>query len=123
MDLPARVLKRIVTSGVCWEWGGTHNNHGYGMVWWEGRMRVVHQVVYEALVGPVPADREHAHGSRAEDTERSLDVRSLPTHCPRGHEFTEANTYTRKGTRQRACRTCRYAAHKRWLSRQSQKAA
>lgn len=35
-------------------------------------------------------------------------MRNLQTHCKRGHEFTEENTYVYKGTR--SCRICRNAA-------------
>jgi hypothetical protein len=36
-------------------------------------------------------------------------------HCARDHEFTEDNTYWRRGLRQ--CKTCRYDAWKRWYAR------
>lgn len=36
------------------------------------------------------------------------------THCPQSHEYTEENTYINpSGSRQ--CRTCRLAAHERWI--------
>lgn len=31
---------------------------------------------------------------------------SLKTHCPMGHEYNEGNTFVRKGTGYRFCRTC-----------------
>jgi hypothetical protein len=33
-------------------------------------------------------------------------LRDRVTHCPKGHEFTEENTYTRPDGRSRMCRTC-----------------
>lgn len=42
---------------------------------------------------------------------------SVITHCPKGHEYTEENTYTvkrpRSGTEVRTCRQCRRDAEKR----------
>lgn len=57
LQLPDRILDRIYfcPSSGCWLWGGNWNsgNH-YGKVRWNGRCCVVHRVVYEALVGPIP---------------------------------------------------------------------
>jgi hypothetical protein len=33
--------------------------------------------------------------------------RTFQTHCKRGHEFTEANTYRRPDTNRRQCRRCK----------------
>jgi len=61
-DLPARLRSRIDASGPphpvlgtpCWMWLGRLNRNGYGRAWDGEREPVVHRVVYELLVGPVP---------------------------------------------------------------------
>ncbi len=48
---------------------------------------------------------------RAENTLASANHYGNRTHCKRGHEFTEANTYLQKGGG-RACRTCHRIAER-----------
>lgn len=36
------------------------------------------------------------------------------THCLKGHEFTESNTYLAPKDGKRNCKTCMYERHKRW---------
>ena len=63
-----RVLRRIeiVPSG-CWEFQGSLHEHGYGLVRvgskidGTSRLEKTHRVVFEALVGPIPADLEIDH--------------------------------------------------------------
>lgn len=45
----------------CWLWGGELNRNGYGRVWWQGKRRVVHRVVYELLHGPVSRELHLDH--------------------------------------------------------------
>lgn len=67
-----RALKRLIwmPSG-CWEWAGSRTVNGYGKmtvgVGPDRRQTVVHRVVYEALVGAVPAglDLDHLCRNRA----------------------------------------------------------
>lgn len=126
--LPTRFWAKVhtVASG-CWEWHGSMNRpNGYGQFWIAGRLRLAHRVAYEALVGDVPdgLDLDHlcrtrtccnpAHLEavtrrvnivRGDRAKVSRDAAARITHCLRGHEYTEANTYRkRQGGRQ--CRTC-----------------
>lgn len=137
MILPDRIARRICKTGAgCWEWDGTHNSHGYGMVWWQGRMRVTHQVVYELSVGPVPAGLELDHKcdnkgccnpghlepvTHGENGRRSAYAqrRREATHCSRGHEFTPENTYIYPDGKSRTCRTCRRASYNRHYHRKA----
>jgi hypothetical protein len=63
--LPMRIRKKIrVRANGCWEWTAfikrTSKGGGYGSVSWNGGYRVAHRVVYELLVGPIPAGLEVA---------------------------------------------------------------
>lgn len=54
--LTARFWRRIqALENGCWEWTGTRNEKGYGLVQIRGgRNRRVHRVIYELLIGPIP---------------------------------------------------------------------
>lgn len=55
-DLPPRIAAKVtVRADGCWEWTATVSG-GYGSVWWQGRHRVAHRVVWELLVGPIPGE-------------------------------------------------------------------
>ena len=87
----------------------------------------VHTLVAKAFVGPRPADQEvrhldgdHTHnalsnldyGTRSENVldrvRHGVHHQSNKTHCPQGHEYDSANTYTRpdRGGQGRNCRAC-----------------
>ena len=80
--------------------------------------RYVHQLVAEAFLGKRPNGCEVRHlnndpaDNRVENldwgtrSENVLDLRALRTHCPSGHEFTPANTYTQPNGWRR-CRECK----------------
>lgn len=90
------------------------------------RIRYVHDIVLETFVGPRPEGMEARHLNGKADDNRvenlawsthqvnmqdtlihGTNQNAIKTHCKRGHEFTEANTY-RFGPdkRWRSCRTC-----------------
>lgn len=123
-----------VTPEGCWEWQGARSkggyylrgeSPGYGMLAFRGEMRMAHAVAYELFVGPAPRRdsglcidhlcRNHAcanpdHLEVVTHSENKLRGQSVcadnarKTHCKRGHEFTEENTYRWQGKRH--CRTC-----------------
>lgn len=92
--------------------------------------RLVHRLVLEAFVGPAPDGHECLHGDGdpgnnfvenlrwGTHSENMLDsVRhgthpsARKTHCPRGHAYTENNTYLHPRGH-RACVECRHAEHR-----------
>ena len=124
LDKLARFWARIDRSGgadACWPWIGA-TIQGYGHVFWPGVGQYVHRVAYELLNGPVAKDlhldhlcrnRVCANPAHLEPVaprvnclrgESFAGKHARQTHCKRGHEFTEANTYRWKHRRQ--CRVC-----------------
>jgi hypothetical protein len=139
--LPTRIAAKIrVDESGCWIWTGSgcgDPSKQYGHAWDGERQRVAHRVVYAILVGPIPKGLTLDHLCRVRRcvnpehvelvTQRENTLRgegpaaqkARQTHCKRGHEFTEANTYrSRKG---RECRTCNRA--RKAATYQRQKAA
>jgi hypothetical protein len=140
--LPARIrdVIRVAPDG-CWLWTGLLDREGYGRVWYGGRVRGVHRVVYELLKGPIPDGLTLDHLCRnrscvnpahlepvtnAENVLRGVGptaVNSRKTHCKNGHEFTPDNTrfHLQRGTRE--CLTCKRALSRAWEAARKRSAA
>ena len=111
----------------CWLWGGMITRIGYGQIDIEDKSVTVHRFSYRLHKGNIPdglcidhlcsvrccVNPDHLEAvTHKENTRRSwaLGRGKTPninlTHCPRGHEFTNENTYTAPKTGQRQCRKC-----------------
>jgi HNH endonuclease len=117
----------------CWEWTGSRNHAGYGVIWYGGspadggRGYRAHRVAYELFVGPIPDGLSLDHLCRVKHcvnpehlepvTQRENIMRSpvavaalqaARTHCIHGHPFAGDNLriYTRRKGVERVCRTC-----------------
>ncbi len=106
----------------CWEWNACRDQHGYGLFRNDGQMRRAHRLAYQWLVGPIPEGlvldhlcrvRHCVNPKHLEPVTMQVNVlRGLApaaknvskTHCIKGHEFTEENTYVWR--RKRNCRAC-----------------
>ncbi len=109
----------------CWLWTGSCCSGGYGTFRVGGRKGntvACHRFSYEEHRGPIPTGLDLDHLCRvrccvnpwhlepvtnAENTRRGLagiNMRSK-THCPKGHPYSEGNTYLSK-TNRRHCKTC-----------------
>ena len=101
----------------CWPWLGCTNAKGYGQHYHDGRLWAVHRDAYETRVGPIPEGLTIDHLCRntgccnprhleaVTDAVNQARRRNAATHCPHGHEYTEANSVT-LWNGYRACRTC-----------------
>jgi hypothetical protein len=128
-----RLMRRIdmTDPDACWIWPGANNGigSGYGTISIDapanGRRTYTHIAMWVHFNGPVPDGHEldhlckvtlccnprhleavtHAENLRRADTFDLGAYWSAKTHCPWGHEYTEANTYVNpKGAR--CCRAC-----------------
>ena len=127
LGLPANVEAKIGSLGECgcWNWLAAKTN-GYGVVQHQGRVQRAHRVVYETLIGPIPAGLELDHLCRnrscvnpvhlepvsgAENIARGESMSAIharQTHCKRGHELSKENVYLRRrgALIERFCRAC-----------------
>jgi len=121
--------------GPCWLWTASRSG-GYGRFSiGDGKVQA-HRFAYELLVGEIPDGLDLDHLCRVRHcvnpthlepvTRRVNTLRGLTipaahvakTHCPQGHEYSEANLY-REGNRRR-CRVCHNA---RCVARQRRRRA
>lgn len=57
-DLPLRIRAKVIIHPVsgCWIGQWKPDKRGYIRIWWQGKPRYLHRVVYELLDGPIPDD-------------------------------------------------------------------
>lgn len=126
MTLYEYILSEVIShhNQECWLWKYNQHEFGYGTVYVQGYKshRKAHVVAYEARYGPVPVGMELDHfmcrtpscwnPEHVQPVTHIINVQRgragentrLKTHCPKGHEYNEANTYHYKGSR--FCRAC-----------------
>jgi hypothetical protein len=115
-----------------WDWTGSKNQNGYALRSGRVKPRVVHALLYQAFVGPVPHGMDLDHLCRRRScvnpkhlepvTHRENCARGAvnqnvgKTHCIRGHLLSGDNLYvTRSGKRD--CRECMRAHKRAWWAR------
>lgn len=128
--LEERLFAKVDATGPCWLWTGAKNIGGYGAIS-KGRRQgagIVHRIVWELLVGPIPEGLELDHlcrvraccnpdhlepVTRAENVARGARRAGLhrKTHCKYGHPFTPENSMP-NGAHGRSCRTCQNARNR-----------
>lgn len=115
-----RTWNKFLVDDGCWLWTANVDPDGYGRMWNRpGEPTKAHVVIWTALRGPVPAGMELDHlcavkscvnPGHLEPTTHQVNCQRRPqyqlekTHCPQGHPYDEANTYTYQG--RRSCRIC-----------------
>jgi len=122
---PRPAIDRIMnlsreTGAGCWEYApDSRADRNYRQVYLRrGVRRYAHRVVYEHMVGDIPAGLQLDHLCRnricvnpahLEPVTAQVNTRRarpVPTHCPQGHAYDEENTGT-SPTGIRWCRTCK----------------
>lgn len=131
MEAIKKIVSRISFSeSGCWIWDGCRARGGYGKVSRNGKTMMAHRFVYTELFGPIPDGLQLDHLCRTRDCvnpdhlepvtcrENLLRGNTLQaknaakTHCPKGHEYTDQNTYRYPDGRRR-CIACRKIEGKR----------
>ena len=121
--------------GGCWLWIGYKDKDGYGKFCVNRKHTRAHRFAYETFVGPIAPGLEIDHKCRVrscvnpahlEPVSGRENQRRSPisfttrnrakTHCPRGHEYSGANTMfvNAKYGKARSCRICKAATRDRW---------
>jgi hypothetical protein len=125
--VPIRFWSRVTPLPTgCWIWERPMPD-GYGRLRFGGKgskFGMAHRFCYERLVGEIPIGLQLDHLCRVRNcvnpnhlelvTSRENTMRgdtpaaknAAKTHCHRGHEFNEKNTYHVAGRRIRMCRVC-----------------
>jgi len=114
----ARVAKG--SENECWNWTGAVTNHGYPAlrIGVDSRTASARRYAYEQVRGVVDVEpdqdwifrgscrnRRCVNPAHTEPTLRGA-TKTNRTHCPRGHEFTQANTFI-EADGSRRCKRCR----------------
>lgn len=128
---PARFWAKVAKTSGCWEWIAHKNQYGYGTYSIQSRSYMAHRVAYELEIGPIPDGLEIDHLCRnrgcvnpahmepvtaRENTLRGEGITAInaqKTHCPKGHKYTDENTYM-KSDGKRVCRECSRTASLAW---------
>ena len=128
--------------GECWLYAGHITEYGYGRFYSviNGKRKdiLAHVAMYEALVEEIPEGMELDHLCRVrscinpkhlEPVTHLENVRRgeagkrerARTHCPRGHIYSETNTYLYSKKLYRHCRKCARRRWNEWKLREQEK--
>ncbi len=132
-----RFWSKVNKTETCWLWMASSDHKGYGQFRLDGKNRKAHRVAYELLIGPIPDGLQIDHLCRVRHCVNPAHLEAVTcqenirrgqtgawgratTHCPLGHPYDEANTYTWHGMRN--CRTCNRECARRHYRRKKEAA-
>ena len=106
----------------CLLWTAAVSSGGYGIFQTGQRTEVAHRWLWRRWFGDIPGGHELHHEvcatkrcvnpvhlrpmTKADHAKEHHTLRGEITHCPVGHEYDEANTYTHPSRGYRCCRAC-----------------
>lgn len=134
--LPPRFWAKVeVRDSGCWEWVASRSVSGYGWFKVRGKSRNAHREACSAFHGEAPEGAVAMHacdnppcvnpehltwGSRTDNLEDAISKGRRTYHrkttCPRGHAYSDENTYINPGGAQ-TCRECYRGHWRRWNER------
>ena len=130
-SLPQRIQAKVAVDSSCWQWKACILDTGYGQVRADGKSRLAHRVIYEALIGPIPSGLTIDHLCRNRScvnpehmeivTQRTNTLRgvgasarnAIKSHCIHGHPF-EAENLRIRPDGSRECRECANERNRRY---------
>ena len=132
MNAYERFMSKVNKTDTCWLWkaGLNHKQYGQFSITIDGCTKTyrAHRFIYEYFNGTIPEGMLVCHtcdtprcvnpdhlwlGTVSDNAVDSVNKKrhgmTKKTHCPKGHEYTPDNTYTRanRASRARECRKCR----------------
>jgi len=133
-----RVLSKIKMVNTCWVWNASTTGKGYGCVFWKGKNRRAHRVVWEICMGEIPKGKlichictetlcvNPVHLYVGDHSTNQLDaviaktnIFARRTKCPNGHKY---DSIDKRGYR--FCNKCtRVSRRNRWRRRHGQNKA
>jgi hypothetical protein len=137
-NIDERFWSKVDANGVCWEWTGFLNPHGYGK-FRSGDVQLAHRFAYETLVGPIPtgANLDHICRNRAcvcpehlepitqrENVLRGSGLAAQNARkkvCVRGHELSGDNLRINPKSGARVCKQCERERCREYRQRQKTK--
>jgi len=108
----------------CWQWHAGKSKAGYGMFNDGTGMKYAHRLSWSAINGPIPSHLVIDHlcrnrscvnplhmelVTRGENVLRGIGTSAMharETTCPKGHPYSQENTYVRKDRKGRMCQQC-----------------